>query len=570
MSSDRQVAYFSMEIGLRADMPTYSGGLGVLAGDTLRAAADLGTPVVALTLLYRQGFFRQHLTLDGAQTETAPEWEPERFLDPVSGHVTVELEGRDVHLRAWLYRLQGVSGAEVPIYMLDADLPVNDPEDRALTGTLYGGDQRYRLRQEALLGLGGVALLRSLGHDGIQTHHMNEGHSALLTLALLKETTGSRGVSSFTEADIAAVRSRCVFTTHTPVPAGHDRFPTGLVREILGDELADVIGQLPFVEGGELNMTYLGLSFSRFVNGVSRRHGEVAQNLYPGYNITSITNGVHAPTWTSQPFADLFDDYIPTWRKDNSNLRQAVIIPVEAILAAHVQAKRMLLAEVERRTRVRLDPSVMTIGFARRAATYKRADFVFGEPDNLRSIAKQAGRVQFIYAGKAHPHDEPGKDIIRRIFGAKDSLGPEVPVVYLEEHDMDLGKLLCSGVDLWLNNPQKPMEASGTSGMKAALNGIPSLSVLDGWWPEGWIEGVTGWSIDDGLELEEDSRMELMSLYNKLSYVIVPLFYGSPGNYGRIMRNTIGVNGAYFSAQRMLQQYVVSAYALPGEGSFDA
>jgi glycogen phosphorylase len=279
---------------------------------------------------------------------------------------------------------------------------------------------------------------------------------------------------------------------------------------------------------------------------------------------------VHAGTWTSPAFAALFDRHIPGWRQDNPDLRQVLMVPVEEILDAHIEAKRALLVEVEKRTGVKLDPSVMTIGFARRAATYKRADFVFGELDNLRSIARQAGRLQFIYAGKAHPHDEPGKDIIRRIFAARDSLGSEVPVVYLEDHDMDLGRLLCAGVDLWLNNPQKPMEASGTSGMKAALNGVPSLSILDGWWPEGWIEGVTGWSIDENLDLEEDVRMELMTLYNKLSYVIVPMFYGAPANYGRIMRNTIAINGAYFTAQRMLQQYAVAAYAMLGEGGIES
>jgi glycogen phosphorylase len=570
MTSDRRVAYFSMEIGLRADMPTYSGGLGVLAGDTLRAAADLSTPVVALTLLYRQGFFRQQLGPEGVQMEAAPAWEPERFLEPVSGRTTLQLEGREVSVRAWLYRLRGVTGAEVPIYMLDADLPENDPEDRALTGSLYGGDQRYRLRQEALLGLGGVTLLRKLGHDQLQTYHMNEGHSALLTLALLAEATQAGGLDTFSDADVETVRQSCVFTTHTPVPAGHDRFPHSLVHSVLGEDLAGVVARLPCCEDDILNMTYLGLYFSRFVNGVSRRHSEIAQDLYPDYKIHAITNGVHAGTWTSPAFAALFDRHIPGWRQDNPDLRQVLMVPVEEILDAHIEAKRALLVEVEKRTGVKLDPSVMTIGFARRAATYKRADFVFGELDNLRSIARQAGRLQFIYAGKAHPHDEPGKDIIRRIFAARDSLGSEVPVVYLEDHDMDLGRLLCAGVDLWLNNPQKPMEASGTSGMKAALNGVPSLSILDGWWPEGWIEGVTGWSIDENLDLEEDVRMELMTLYNKLSYVIVPMFYGAPANYGRIMRNTIAINGAYFTAQRMLQQYAVAAYAMLGEGGIES
>ena len=562
MPSDRSIAYFSMEIGLRTEMPTYSGGLGVLAGDTLRAAADLGVPVVAVTLLYRQGFFRQHIAEDGTQTESAPEWDPQRFLTPLKERVTLTLEGREVQLRAWLYRLRGVSGDEVPIYMLDADLPENAPEDAALTGQLYGGDTRYRLRQEALLGLGGVAMLRALGHDGIETYHMNEGHSALLTVALLREGAGGResgGPPSPNE--IAAVRSQCVFTTHTPVPAGHDRFPIAMVFEVLGEELAQAIHQLPCTEGHVLNMTYLGLFFSRYVNGVAKRHGEVAQSLYPDYFIRSITNGVHAGTWTAPAFAELFDRRIPGWRVDGHMLRRALMIPEEEIMTAHSESKRQLMAAIETRSGVKFDPAVMTIGFARRAATYKRADFVLNDLDDLRAIAQKTGRLQFVYAGKAHPHDEPAKDIIRRVFAAREELGTDVPIVYLEEHDMGLAKLLTSGVDLWLNNPEKPMEASGTSGMKAALNGVPSLSVLDGWWPEGWIEGVTGWSIGEDVDYPEDPEIERSSLYNKLNYVIVPLFYGAPQNYGRVMRSTIAVNGAYFTAQRMLQQYVSEAYA---------
>jgi starch phosphorylase len=559
MTSDAKIAYFSMEIGLRTEMPTYSGGLGVLSGDTLRAAADLGTPIVAVTLLYRQGFFRQHLAADGSQTETMPTWEPERFLEPVSGRVKVRMEGHDVALRAWMLRLLGVNGAEVPIYMLDANLPENTPEDCALTGQLYGGDQRYRLRQEALLGIGGVAMLRALGYDSIETYHMNEGHSALLTLELLKDES-PREAGLPTHSAIAKVRERCVFTTHTPVPAGHDRFPISMVAEVLGDELAEAIHQLPCCEGHVLNMTYLGLFFSRYINGVSQRHGEVAQRLYPDYHIKSITNGVHGVSWVSEPFADLFDRRIPGWRLGSQLLRRTLNIPVEEVMSAHVQAKRQLISAIRQRTGTQLDTTVMTIGFARRAATYKRADLIFGSPDDLRYMTHQVGRLQFVYAGKAHPHDEPAKDIIRRVFAARDELKGEIPVVYLEEHDMALAKLLCSGVDLWLNNPQKPLEASGTSGMKAALNGVPSLSVLDGWWPEGWIEGVTGWSIGDGPEYQEDSEVDRASLYNKLNYVIVPLYYGAPTNYGRVMRSTIALNGAYFTTQRMLEQYVVEAY----------
>jgi starch phosphorylase len=309
-------------------------------------------------------------------------------------------------------------------------------------------------------------------------------------------------------------------------------------------------------------MTMLGLFFSRYINGVARRHGEVARALYPQYKVSAITNGVHATTWVSDPLAQLYDRKLAGWRGDSHYLRQALDLSVEEVMEAHYRAKRELIGEVAKRTGVQLDPSVMTIGFARRAAAYKRADLVFSQPEMLRQIARNVGRLQLVYAGKAHPHDLQAKELIKRVVLAGEDLENDVPVVYLEEHDMGLAKLLCSGVDLWLNNPQKPMEASGTSGMKAALNGVPSLSVLDGWWPEGWIEGVTGWSIGDGME-ESDPVQDSLSIYNKLSYVILPLFYGSPSLYGRIMRSTIAVNGAYFTTERMLQQYLNAAYVVP-------
>jgi starch phosphorylase len=565
----RRIAYLSMEIGLDSGMPTYSGGLGVLAGDTLRAAADLALPVVGISLLYKQGFFRQHLDIEGYQTESAYNWDPHRYLKQLDVRVSIHLEGRTVALGAWIYPVRGATGATVPIYFLDADRPENDPEDRALTGQLYGGDQRYRLEQETILGLGGLALLRALGHQQIETYHMNEGHCALVTIGLLAEIAKDGNPAEATEEDWEMVRSRCVFTTHTPVPAGHDRFHFDLVHQVLDQPLADAVQRLPCWTEEYLNMTYLGLFFSRFANGVARRHGQVAQAMYPGYEIHSITNGVHAANWASEPLAALYDREMPEWRVDNNYLRHALDVPLDHVLEAHAQAKRELMAAVQTRAGVKLDPAVMTIGFARRAATYKRADFVFSDLDMIRTIATEAGPLQFIFAGKAHPHDEPAKALIRSVFDARDKLLPTVHVAYLPEHDMALGKLLCSGVDLWLNNPQKPLEASGTSGMKAALNGVPSLSVLDGWWPEGWIEGATGWAIGSG-EVEGDQEEELASLYNKLRYVIVPLYYGSPMGYARVMRSTIAANGSYFTAQRMMQQYVRNAYRLPYEDSEEA
>ena len=558
-AATRTIAYFSMEVGLDPNLPTYSGGLGILAGDTLRAMADLGVPVVGVTLLYRRGYFRQSLDTAGQQRESVVEWEPTRVLEAMSARVGVEIEGRRVAVRAWRYLVRGVSGDQVPVYFLDTDLEENDPRDRRLTDQLYGGDDRYRLSQEAVLGLGGVAMLRALGHQGIRTYHMNEGHSALLTLALLANENGGPGPSGLDKGVLKAVRSKCVFTTHTPVPAGHDQFDVALVRSVLGDDHTATLQQAGCLEGA-LNLTKLALVFSRFVNGVAMRHGLLSQDMFPAYPIDSITNGVHAVTWTSEPFRALFDQHIPEWRHDNLYLRYAIGIPLDEIRTTHAGAKRALLQEVKRRTGVALDRDTLTIGFARRAATYKRADLLFRDVDRLRSIVRKAGPIQVIYGGKAHPRDEGGKELIRRVFEHARALAGSIKIIYLEDYEMALGKLLCSGVDVWLNNPQKPQEASGTSGMKAALNGVPSLSVLDGWWIEGRVEGVTGWAVGDSWRVASDPDREATSLYDKLEQEILPLYYQRPEDFDIVRRYCIALNGSFFNAQRMVQQYVANAY----------
>jgi len=556
----RTIAYFSMEVGLDPAMPTYSGGLGILAGDTLRAAADSAIPMLGVTLLHRKGYFHQHLDERGNQSESPCEWNPGDFLEPLNPQISLTIEGRAVHVRAWLYIIHGFAGYKVPVYFLDTDLPENSPWDRTITDYLYGGDGHYRLCQEAVLGLGGVVMLRALGHKNVKTYHLNEGHSALLALALLDDRSKAGGLHTITEADIDAVRHRCVFTTHTPVPAGHDQFPWDLVQRVLGEERSNFLESARCCLNNSLNMTYLALFFSRYINGVSHRHEEISQNMFPGYPINSVTNGVHALTWISLPFQRLFDRHIEEWRRDNLYLRYAISIPLDEISVAHREAKRELLAEVERRIGIRLGHEVMTIGFARRATEYKRAHLLFSDPERLRTISHQIGPLQIIYGGKAHPHDEGGKAAIRRIFETVSSFKDAVRVVYLEEYDMALAKYICAGVDLWLNTPQKPQEASGTSGMKAALNGVPSLSVLDGWWIEGHVEGVTGWSIGDSWEPESNPSAEIVSLYDKLEAVILPMFYQRPRAYAEVMRSAIALNGSFFNAQRMMFQYLKNAY----------
>ena len=554
------IAYFSMEVGLDSSMPTYSGGLGILAGDTLRAAADLGLPMIGVTLLHRQGYFRQRLDSTGKQLESPAVWNFKEVLELMEPRILLPIEGQQVHVCAWRHLVRGVFGHTVPVYFLDTGLEENSPEEQSLTDSLYGGNSHHRLCQEVVLGMGGIAMLDALGLKNINTYHMNEGHAAFLTLALLEQQTNGGGVAAATDWDREAVRQRCVFTTHTPVPAGHDQFSLDLVSRIVGPQRLAALEAMQCIQNGMLNMTYLALQLSRYINGVAMRHGEISRNMFPHYPIDSITNGVHASTWTSLPFRNLYDRYIPEWRRDNFYLRYATKIPVAEVRRAHVLTKRELLANVRQRTGIQLDENVLTLCFARRAAAYKRADLLFEDLDRLKDIARRVGPFQVIYAGKAHPQDDDGKAVIQRIFEFAARLEDQIRIVYMENYDMELARSLCAGVDLWLNTPERPMEASGTSGMKAALNGVPSLSILDGWWIEGHVEGVTGWAIGNHYEAGIDVAEEANSLYDKLEQVILPLYYGRPDAYTEIRRSTIALNGSFFHTQRMVLQYLRNAY----------
>jgi len=581
LQGERKIAYFSMEIALESAIPTYSGGLGVLAGDTIRSAADLQVPMVAISLLHRAGHFHQRFDATGWQREEPVEWKVEEFLAEMPARTTLTLEGRKVCLRCWKYQVQGIGGYSVPVYLLDTDLPENSEWDRKLTSVLYGGDSRYRLCQEVVLGIGGVRMLGALGYESIDRFHMNEGHASLLTLELLQEEVTKAGRNHIAISDLASVRQKCIFTTHTPVPAGHDQFALSALGTSLGfrADLSDVLdadmavrvfgrheppGGAKSISGGEakLNMTYLGLNMSRYVNGVAKRHGQVSRMMFAGYHIDAITNGVHAATWTSPHFQALYDRYIPDWRQDNFSLRHAESVPQADIWEAHQRAKTELLAYVNEKHTPALKPDVFTMGFARRVTAYKRADLVFTDLERLKKVAAASGGLQLIYAGKAHPSDEEGKRLLRRILELEKVLDGSVTVAFLPNYDLALAKLITAGVDLWLNTPQPPLEASGTSGMKAALNGIPSLSIVDGWWMEGLIEGVTGWAIGDENRQREDEssgQRDAASLYDKLERVIIPMFYGRE-RFIEVMRHAIAVNGSFFNTQRMLQQYVLSAY----------
>ena len=410
----RRVAYFSMEAAVDSRIPTYSGGLGVLAGDTLKSYADLRIPAVAVSLFYAKGYFDQRLDEWGNQRELPADWNPIPLLKKLPVSIRVLIEGCPVLVQAWRFDVVGASGWVVPLILLDTDLEQNAATDRELTSSLYGGDPKYRFAQEIVLGIGGVRMLRALGYDGLLRFHMNEGHASLLSLELLREQRDQTSA----DWEFNRVRESCIFTTHTPVQAGHDRFSYELVKDMLEPIVPLDIVQM--LTGGEcLNMTLLGLNMSHYVNGVAKRHGQVSQVMFPGHPIDSITNGVHSVTWTCDRFRALYDRHIPGWRNDPSMLRHAMSIPKKEIWDAHVAAKERLLQEVRSRTRLALSKDTLTIGFARRATFYKRAALVFSDANQLREIAKTAGPIQFIYAGKAHPRTNPARNSSGRSLGLR-------------------------------------------------------------------------------------------------------------------------------------------------------
>jgi starch phosphorylase len=556
-----------MEIAIGDQIPTFSGGLGVLAGDFLRAASDLSVPALGVTLVYHEGFFRQEIDGAGRQVEHSARWNLSDHLEHLDAQVVVVVSGRPVTVGVWRRVIIGVGGSTVPVYFLDTRLSVNDPVAQAITDRLYTGDPFERLSQEAVLGLAGPAMLRELGHHEITKYHLNEGHASLVPVALLAEQLGG-AVAGASPAEIESVRTRCVFTTHTPVPAGHDRFEPGVITEVLGEDLAEGLAKIGCLEGKILNMTLLGMFFSGFINGVAQRHGEVSRAMFPDYHIEAITNGVHVPTWVAPGAARMFDRHLPRWRQDNTMLRYAGGIPLEEIRVAQAEAKQVMIDDITRRTGRTLDPATLTLGVARRFTPYKRNELLLSQPHRLRALVEQVGPLQVVYSGKAHPLDEPGKVLIERVNAAARDLADAVTVIYLENYGMEVAGVLVAGVDVWLNNPLAPFEASGTSGMKAALNGVPSVSVLDGWWVEGHVEGVTGWAIGADLGAASDRPIgdsqidgdDGDALYGVLENAVAPLYYKDPDGFLAVRRSAIALNGSFFTAQRMVSDYAVRAY----------
>ncbi|HRB20539.1 MAG TPA: alpha-glucan family phosphorylase [Nitrosomonas sp.] len=556
-----RVAYFSMEIALDHDISTYSGGLGVLAGDTLRSAADVGLHMVAVTLVSRAGYFYQQIGVDGNQIEIPQFWNPEqRGLRACPAKVSINIEGRTVWIGGWEYKIRGQGGGtELPVILLDTDLPENAPEDRELSLYLYGGDATYRFKQEMILGIGGTRLLQALGFH-INKYHMNEGHSALLTIELLQRYAYSYrdlrpGESAF---NLPLVRSKCIFTTHTPVEAGQDKFDYNMVQRVVREDFID-IAELKKLAGEDcLNMTRLALNLSEYINGVAKGHAVVSRQMFPSYRVHAITNGVYSQKWASPQMAVLYDQFLPGWRHEPEQLQRIDQIDEEKILQAHHQAKTILFDLVQKLSGKTLDLSLPTIGFARRMTAYKRPDLLFSDRKRLRAIAKKQP-FQLILAGKAHPSDYRGKELISALHRFIQELADDLTIVYLPGYDTQMALSLVSGVDIWLNTPLRPMEASGTSGMKAAFNGVPSLSVLDGWWLEGCQEGVMGWAVG-GVEVGNEAE-DIADLYHKLEHVVLPA-YADRKQWIQLMRGAIGHNASVFNTHRMIRRYASEAYKL--------
>lgn len=545
------VAYFSLEIALENELKTYAGGLGVLAGDLLRSAANLKFLMVGLTLLNHRGYFKQILASDGEQIiKTDSDYDISK-LKKLPIRVVVNIGQDLVKVGVWRYIIKGRDNFVIPVYFLDTDLPENSQINRRLTDNLYGGDLEYRLKQEIVFGRAGVKMLSALGYKNIKKFHLNEGHGALAAVELFLGSNKKSNKEKITE-----VRRQIVFTTHTPLKKEQNIFSLTYLKEYQPD-FPDYLNGLVDQDG--VNLTTVSLYFSGYANAVSKLHQRVTQKMFPDYKIQAITNGVNSLNWAAPEFQKLYDKYIPGWRTYGPLLLNVNRIPLEEIWAEHQQTKKHLIEYVNKHSTVKLAKNIFTLGFARRFTPYKRPEFLFNNLKRLLSLQQPGGRIQIIYAGKAHPRDLEGQELIKRIYQYKKELTPKIKVVFLANYDLNQAKLLTAGVDLWLNTPLPPNEASGTSGMKAAHNGVPQLSTLDGWWPEGYKKNKTGWAIR---EKKRKDGVSESNLYELLEKDILSMYYKDSERWKKIMRSTISLNASYFNTDRVLEQYIKEAYRL--------
>ena len=543
-----------MEIALKSDIPTYSGGLGILAGDLIKSAADLEIPMVAVALTYSGGYFYQFIDREGLQQEKALRWEFTDEFARTNQTAVIEVYGKPLKVQCWTYDVVGKTGHHIPLYLLETNVESNEEWMKNLTHILYDSIRpEIRLIQEMILGMGGVRILDLHGMNNLECYHLNEGHAAFVTLELLKKFDGNP----------QRVRDRCLFTTHTPVPTGFDIFSYALANDVFRDQLPENIKEFAGNDG--LNMAHLAASLSGYINAVSRKHQEISANLFPGKKINYITNGINTDRWISPYLRELYDKTFPGWDQRPDLLKNIFQLNSVALWAAHQKAKIDLLDYEKSHSYVLLDSKHLTIGFARRITEYKRPTLIFSDLDRLGRMAKD--KVQFIFAGKTHPRDDWGKELIKNIYNASEYLWKnyKVRVAFLENYDMDLGKMMVSGVDLWLNTPRCTFEASGTSGMKAALNGVPHLSTWDGWWIEGMeLDPNAGWAFgpkSEGTECPADEPSEINALYEVLEKEIIPMYYDRRNEWIERMKCSIKL-ASYFNTHRMIKEYATQAWQL--------
>lgn len=550
------VAYISMEIGIDSSIPTYSGGLGVLSGDTVRSAADLEIPMVAVCLCYSSGYFYQLFNEKGEQKEKEIEWNYFYEFEKISKPITIKIEDKEVLVTAWLYKVIGQSGHTIPIYLLTTDVEDNEDWMKQMTGSLYDSTSRWnRIVQEQILGIGAVKLLKSQGYKNLEVYHLNEGHGSFSIVELFNNLR-----------DLEKVKESVVFTTHTPVPAGHDKFDQKLVDKVFENRFPPELRKLAD-DNGSLNMTFLGMNVSRYQNGVAKKHGEISRKMFPNNNIDYITNGVHLPFWISKPIRKMFERKWPNWKSNPHLLQNAIELDDLELFDAHIENKFNLINYQKGHSWNLLDEELITFGFARRFATYKRATLIFHDIDRLGKLCQ--GKAQFLFAGKAHPKDVMGKDFIKKIYESGEYLYDNygVKVVLIENYNMDMAHMLVSGVDVWLNTPERYREASGTSGMKAALNGILNCSVLDGWWLEGYkMNPMAGWAIgpDDSNPsdpgVSNDWDIDSNAFYEILENEIIPT-YMNHDEWLHRAKHAISL-AAFFNTHRMVEEYAAKAYRL--------
>ncbi len=554
------IAYFVMECAVDSRIPTYSGGLGILAGDTLQSFADLDVPAACITLLWKDGFTEQKISNSGVQLDSIQAWDIEKYMQPTNIKIKIPIGGKDVAITAYKYTVESTRGDnEIDAYFLTSDVPENDPETRKICDRLYIEGGLTRLKQEIILGIGGYEMLKAIKYKPF-LYHINESHSAFLIASLMKEMN-----------DLNRVKARVVFTTHTPIPAAFDKFEMKDVADMLegycSKQILYEIYREKLGDNDELNLSWLAIKNAKNVVAVSRKHKFVSESIFEGYKLKYVTNGIHHVKWASSHHKMLYTKYIKGWEEDPDLLRGAACIPDSEFAQAHILSKETLVEVVNSENDASFIPEDFTIAMAKRVTHYKRNNLILSNPDKLIEIAERKGNIQIIFAGKAHPADPDGKSIIKSIHDSAQYISSKtkkVKIAFLENYNIHMAGIILSGVDLWLNNPVRPLEASGTSGMKASLNGVPNFSVLDGWWLEACMEGINGWGIGPRpawSDLSYSSDMQdLNDIYGKLEFNILDLYYKNFSDYLKIMKMAVSSIAPYFNTHRMVSEYVTDLY----------